>query len=79
MADNEIHRCGIMDPNSEKRRRYQINSFVEKTVLDTILSNFVIMGRYVFNSEILRFLEGQKIGADGYIQLTDAVQKLNET
>lgn len=76
--DNETHRYGIVDPNSEKGRRYQVNSFIEKPAPGTAPSNLAIMGRYVFTPEIFRFLEEQEIGAGGEIQLTDAIQKLNE-
>jgi len=36
------------------------------------------MGRYIFTPEIFMFLEQQEVGAGGEIQLTDAIQKLNE-
>ena len=36
------------------------------------------MGRYVFTPEIFTFLDKQQIGAGGEIQLTDAIQMLNE-
>lgn len=36
------------------------------------------MGRYVLTPEIFRFLENQQTGAGGEIQLTDAIQRLNE-
>ncbi|MNI57191.1 UTP--glucose-1-phosphate uridylyltransferase [compost metagenome] len=36
------------------------------------------MGRYVFSPAIFDFLELQEKGAGGEIQLTDAIQKLNE-
>jgi UTP--glucose-1-phosphate uridylyltransferase len=36
------------------------------------------MGRYIFTPEIFKFLEQQEVGAGGEIQLTDAIQKLNE-
>lgn len=35
------------------------------------------MGRYVLTPVIFDFLEEQEIGAGGEIQLTDAIQKLN--
>ena len=37
-----------------------------------------IMGRYVLTPEIFMFLENQQTGAGGEIQLTDAIQRLNE-
>ena len=36
------------------------------------------MGRYVLTPEIFTLLDKQKIGAGGEIQLTDAIQMLNE-
>ncbi|MBY6088361.1 UTP--glucose-1-phosphate uridylyltransferase GalU [Priestia flexa] len=76
--DDQTHRYGIVDPISNKGRRYQVNTFVEKPAPGTAPSNLAIMGRYVFTPEIFRFLEEQEIGAGGEIQLTDAIQKLNE-
>jgi len=36
------------------------------------------MGRYVLTPEIFEFLGEQEVGAGGEIQLTDAIQRLNE-
>jgi len=36
------------------------------------------MGRYILTPEIFLFLDKQETGAGGEIQLTDAIQKLNE-
>lgn len=37
------------------------------------------MGRYILTPDIFEFLETQETGAGGEIQLTDAIQKLNES
>lgn len=78
VGDDQTHRYGIVDPISQTGRRYQVNTFVEKPAPGTAPSNLAIMGRYVFTPEIFKFLEEQEIGAGGEIQLTDAIQKLNE-
>ncbi|MDC0702656.1 UTP--glucose-1-phosphate uridylyltransferase GalU [Priestia sp. AB] len=78
VADNQTHRYGIVDPNGNKDRRYEVSNFVEKPAPGTAPSNLAIMGRYVFTPEIFKFLEKQEIGAGGEIQLTDAIQNLNE-
>lgn len=36
------------------------------------------MGRYVLTPKILELLENQEAGKDNEIQLTDAIQRLNE-
>ncbi|WP_129727560.1 UTP--glucose-1-phosphate uridylyltransferase GalU [Ectobacillus funiculus] len=78
VPDNEAHRYGIIDPLDSNGRRYQVRNFVEKPNPGTAPSNLAIMGRYILTPEIFMFLEQQQIGAGGEIQLTDAIQKLNE-
>lgn len=78
VPDNQTHRYGIVDPISNNGRRHQVNTFVEKPAAGTAPSNLAIMGRYVFTPEIFKFLEEQEVGAGGEIQLTDAIQKLND-
>lgn len=79
VADNETHRYGIIDPSTKEGRRYQVNQFVEKPAPGTAPSNLAIMGRYVLTPEIFDFLDRQEIGAGGEIQLTDAIQHINES
>jgi UTP--glucose-1-phosphate uridylyltransferase len=76
---NQTNRYGIIDPATKEDRRYQVNNFVEKPALGTAPSNLAIMGRYLLTPEIFGLLENQETGAGGEIQLTDAIQKLNET
>ncbi|WP_404427708.1 UTP--glucose-1-phosphate uridylyltransferase GalU [Ureibacillus chungkukjangi] len=78
VSDEETNRYGIIDPSGKEDRLYQVNQFVEKPALGTAPSNLAIMGRYVLSPEIFQFLEKQETGAGGEIQLTDAIQKLNE-
>lgn len=75
---DQTHRYGIIDPSTIEGRRYQVNNFVEKPEQGTAPSNLAIMGRYVLTPEIFDFLEKQETGAGGEIQLTDAIQNLNE-
>ncbi|MBG9558411.1 UTP--glucose-1-phosphate uridylyltransferase [Cytobacillus firmus] len=74
----EAHRYGVIDPSDQIGRTYQVNHFVEKPKQGTAPSNLAIMGRYILNPEIFMFLEQQELGAGGEIQLTDAIQKLNQ-
>ncbi|WEG13295.1 UTP--glucose-1-phosphate uridylyltransferase GalU [Pullulanibacillus sp. KACC 23026] len=78
VSENQTHRYGVIDPLSNNGRRYQVNNFVEKPAPGTAPSNLAIMGRYILTPEIFRFLDEQLIGAGGEIQLTDAIQRLNE-
>jgi UTP--glucose-1-phosphate uridylyltransferase len=78
VPEEETHRYGIIDPGEKNNRRYQVNNFVEKPVQGTAPSNLAIMGRYILTPEIFMFLDKQELGAGGEIQLTDAIQKLNQ-
>ena len=78
VSDEETHRYGIVDPGSNGDRLYKVDHFVEKPEQGTAPSNLAIMGRYVLTPEIFGFLGEHEIGAGGEIQLTDAIQKLNE-
>lgn len=78
VPDNQTHRYGIIDPIEQQGRRYQVRNFFEKPAPGTAPSNLAIMGRYILTPEIFLFLEKQETGAGGEIQLTDAIQKLNE-
>lgn len=79
VPDEETHRYGIIDPISSEGRCYEVSNFVEKPKQGTAPSNLAIMGRYILTPEIFGFLETQETGAGGEIQLTDAIQKLNES
>lgn len=78
VPENETHRYGIIEPLTQEGRRYQVNNFVEKPAQGTAPSNLAIMGRYILTPEIFHFLENQEVGAGGEIQLTDAIQQLNQ-
>ncbi|MGJ3196281.1 UTP--glucose-1-phosphate uridylyltransferase GalU [Peribacillus frigoritolerans] len=78
VSNEETNRYGIIDPSLQDGRLYQVENFVEKPALGTAPSNLAIMGRYILTPEIFSFLDLQEAGAGGEIQLTDAIQKLNQ-
>lgn len=78
VSSEETHRYGIIDPSNVNGRSYEVNNFVEKPAPGTAPSNLAIMGRYILTPEIFEYLELQETGAGGEIQLTDAIQKLNQ-
>ncbi|MDG4943409.1 UTP--glucose-1-phosphate uridylyltransferase GalU [Staphylococcus agnetis] len=74
----ETHRYGIVEPESKAGRRYEVKQFIEKPAAGTAPSNLAIMGRYVLTPEIFNYLGTQDVGAGGEIQLTDAIERLNQ-
>ena len=79
VPDSDTHRYGIIDPGKQRANHlYEVHDFIEKPAPDKAPSNLAILGRYILMPEIFMFLENQQPGAGGEIQLTDAIQKLNE-
>lgn len=78
VPDHETNRYGIIAPLEKDGRLYKVDSFVEKPPMGTAPSNLAIMGRYILTPEIFTFLEKQGAGAGGEIQLTDAIEQLNQ-
>lgn len=78
VANDQTHRYGIVAPLDKMNRLYKVDYFVEKPPTGQAPSQLAIMGRYILTPEIFEFLEDQEEGAGGEIQLTDAIQKLNE-
>ncbi|UXU64675.1 UTP--glucose-1-phosphate uridylyltransferase GalU [Staphylococcus agnetis] len=74
----ETHRYGIVEPEAKDGRRYEVKQFIEKPAAGTAPSNLAIMGRYVLTPEIFNYLGTQDVGAGGEIQLTDAIERLNQ-
>ncbi|MGF3182955.1 UTP--glucose-1-phosphate uridylyltransferase GalU [Facklamia sp. P12934] len=75
---DQTHRYGIIDPLEQEGRLYKVKTFVEKPKQGTAPSNQAIMGRYVLTPKIFDFLAKKQVGAGGEIQLTDAIQMLNQ-
>ncbi|WP_085522799.1 UTP--glucose-1-phosphate uridylyltransferase GalU [Tuberibacillus sp. Marseille-P3662] len=77
VPDDQTHRYGIIDPESQDGSLYKVNNFIEKPK-ENAPSNLAIMGRYVLSPEIFTYLDKQELGAGGEVQLTDAIQYVNE-
>ncbi|GEP84903.1 UTP-glucose-1-phosphate uridyltransferase [Staphylococcus piscifermentans] len=78
VPENETHRYGIVKPEGHEGRLYEVEKFVEKPAPGTAPSNLAIMGRYVLKPEIFDYLSTQDKGSGGEIQLTDAIERLNQ-
>lgn len=78
VAEEEVSRYGIVDGQMIHDRIYTVSGLVEKPKRDKAPSNLAILGRYIITPRIFELLENQEPGANGEIQLTDAISKLNE-
>ncbi|MYL53978.1 UTP--glucose-1-phosphate uridylyltransferase GalU [Pontibacillus yanchengensis] len=78
VPDEETHRYGIIDPTEQNEALHHVRQFIEKPKQGDAPSNLAIMGRYILTPKIMEILENQELGAGNEVQLTDAIQKLNE-
>lgn len=79
VTDQETNRYGIIDADNKNGRLLSVKGLVEKPMPGDAPSNMAIMGRYILSPKIFCYLEEKEIGAGGEIQLTDAIEKLNES
>ena len=76
----ETSKYGIIDPDQElEPGLFNVRRFVEKPKPEDAPSNLAIIGRYLLTPEFFEILENQNPGAGGEIQLTDAIDTLNQT
>ena len=70
---------GVIDPIKEvSKGLFDVSSFVEKPDPQNAPSNLAIIGRYVLTPEIFKILKHTKPGKGHEIQLTDAIDTLNQ-
>jgi UTP--glucose-1-phosphate uridylyltransferase len=69
----QVSSYGVIAHGPEKDGVLPLTGMVEKPPVNEAPSNLKITGRYILQPEIFRYLETQKQGAGGEIQLTDAM------
>lgn len=78
VASEDTKRYGIIDPLTTEGKLTKVQEFIEKPAEGMAPSNLAIMGRYILKPSIFAHLERQEIGSGGEVQLTDAIQRVNE-
>ena len=76
VAEEDVHKYGIIKYLSENQGLYQVDSVIEKPPLAKAPSRLALPGRYVFDSAIFDYLKNVKPGVIGEIQLTDGMTML---
>lgn len=82
VPNEEVSKYGIIEPKEtegKENRVQEIKSLVEKPKVEEAPSNLAIMGRYILTPAIFDILETLPPGKGNEIQLTDAIEILNET
>lgn len=70
----ETHKYGVIRGESLKEDVFRIQEMVEKPDPKDAPSNLAIIGRYILTPDIFDILRDTKPGANGEVQLTDALQ-----
>ncbi len=73
VAKDEVQSYGVVDGQSIGERLWKISSLVEKPSPDEAPSTIAVVGRYILNGSIFKYLEQTERGSGGEIQLTDAI------
>lgn len=79
VEQKDIHKYGIVDGHKIEDTVSRVNRLVEKPKTEEAPSNIAILGRYIITPAIFNILENTAPGANGEIQLTDALNQLSRT
>lgn len=78
VSQDAVSRYGIVDCRHVDNNVYKVRDLVEKPKQEDAPSNIAILGRYILTPTIFKYLETQTPGANGEIQLTDALKRLSK-
>ena len=71
---DEVHKYGVIAGESLGDGIYRVDDMVEKPAQEDAPSNLAIIGRYILTPDIFEHIERTEPGANGEIQITDALQ-----
>ncbi len=80
VPDSDVSKYGIIKPRGAELEPnlFSVESLVEKPSKEEAPSNYAIMGRYVLRPEIFEVLEKIPVSHGDELQLTDAINELNQ-
>lgn len=80
VPEEDTSKYGIIAPEAKlSDQLHQVKQFVEKPAPEDAPSNLAIIGRYLLTPDIFEILETIEPGAGNEIQLTDAIDVLNQS
>ena len=74
VSRKDVKRYGIAGFSNKKK--FKINKMIEKPSIGKAPSRYAIIGRYLLNKSIFKYLKKQKSGRLGEIQITDAMNAM---
>ena len=73
ISDESISNYGVLEVSGVEGKLLKVKSLVEKPKAEKAPSNYAVVGRYILTPTIFDYLDQQRKGAGGEIQLTDAL------
>jgi UTP--glucose-1-phosphate uridylyltransferase len=70
---SEVHKYGVISGEMLKDGLYRVDKMVEKPAQEDAPSNLAIIGRYILTPDIFDILRDTAPGANGEVQITDAL------
>ena len=74
VPEDEVHNYGVISGERLRDNLYRVDHMVEKPSKEEAPSNLAIIGRYILTPDIFDILRTTEPGANGEIQITDALQ-----
>ena len=71
----DVSKYGIIDIAEDKGNYLKVKGMVEKPKVEEATSDFSMVGKYIFEPEIFKYLKEIQPGVGGEIQLTDAIKE----
>ncbi|RLA08572.1 MAG: UTP--glucose-1-phosphate uridylyltransferase [Gammaproteobacteria bacterium] len=69
----DVSSYGIVSGKNITDDLLKLDNIIEKPAIEKAPSNLAVIGRYILNPSIFKYLQNTKKGAGGEIQLTDAI------
>jgi UTP--glucose-1-phosphate uridylyltransferase len=76
---SEVHKYGVISGEMLKDGLYRVDKMVEKPTQEDAPSNLAIIGRYILTPDIFDILRDTAPGANGEVQITDALMTQAQT
>ncbi len=70
---SEVHKYGVISGEAIKEGLYRVDTMIEKPAQEDAPSNLAIIGRYILTPDIFDILRETPPGANGEVQITDAL------
>jgi len=74
VPEEEVHKYGVISGERLRDDLYRVDDMIEKPSIEEAPSNFAIIGRYILTPDIFDILRTTQPGANGEVQITDALQ-----